>query len=121
MSEAFKLSKVGVIMLGTTDMDASVAFYRDVLGLEHTGAHGPFSFFNGGGITLALSPELAPASDGTPSVEVVFAVSHVEEAYTALKESGVAFRIEPRNVAGPMWSADFRDPDGHTLSIFGPK
>jgi hypothetical protein len=24
-------------------------------------------------------------------------------------------------VSGPMWAANFRDPDGHGLSIFGPE
>lgn len=121
MSEEFKLSKIGVIMLGTSDMEASVAFYKDILGLDFTGAHGPFAFFNGGGVTLALNPALGTPSDEKSSVEVVFSVDHVKEAYDHLKERGVAFRIEPRNVAGPMWATDFRDPDGHTLSIFGPE
>jgi catechol 2,3-dioxygenase-like lactoylglutathione lyase family enzyme len=121
MSEQIKLSKIGVIMLGTSDMDASVVFCRDVLGLEHTGAHGPFSFFNGGGVTLALSPELTTPLGGKASVEVVFSVEHVKEAYEQLKGRGVEFRTEPRGVAGPMWATDFLDPDGHTLSIFGPE
>ena len=52
---------------------------------------------------------------------MVFSVAHVREAYEALQAKGVEFRLEPRAVAGPMWAADFRDPDGHTLSIFGPE
>lgn len=121
MSEEFKLSKVGVIMLGTSDLDASVAFYNDVLGLDLTDRHGGFAFFNGGGVTLAISTELVPPLGGKASVEVVFSVEHVREAYEALQKKGVEFRIEPRSVSGPMWATDFSDPEGHVLSIFGPE
>ncbi len=118
----FKLSNIGVVMLGTSDPDASVAFYRDTLGLQLTGLHGGFAFFDGGGVSLVLSPELgSPGKDSAKTAEVVFSVEHVREAYEALKSKGVEFRVEPRAVTGPMWATDFRDPDGHVLSIFGPE
>ena len=34
---------------------------------------------------------------------------------------GVEFLREPSNVTGDSWAANFRDPDGHLLSIFGPE
>ncbi len=122
MAGDFKLSNIGVIMLGTSAPDASVAFYRDTLGLDLTGLHGGFAFFDGGGVSLVLSPELASAGENAPkTAEVVFSVAHVREAYEALKAKGVEFRVEPRAVTGPMWATDFRDPDGHVLSLFGPE
>jgi len=51
----------------------------------------------------------------------VFSVEGVREAYDALRSRGVRFIAEPRNVTGPMWSANFSDPDGHGLSLFGPE
>ncbi|MDA1235278.1 MAG: hypothetical protein O3A53_10795 [Acidobacteria bacterium] len=51
----------------------------------------------------------------------MFSVEHVREAHEGLKAKGVEFRIAARVVAGPMWATDFRDPDGHVLSIFGPE
>jgi len=33
----------------------------------------------------------------------------------------VTFMNEPRPVTGDRWAANFRDPDGHLLSIFGPE
>jgi predicted enzyme related to lactoylglutathione lyase len=50
---------------------------------------------------------------------VVFSVEHVRAAYDALRRKGVTFSDEPRNVTGSSWSANFTDPDGHHLSIFG--
>lgn len=122
MDQEFRLSKIGVIILGVADMEKSVSFYRDSLGLGITAQHEGFAFFNAGGVTLALSKELMKAAGQAPgAVEVVFSVEHVRAAHEQLKQRGVAFRNQPRPVAGPMWAADFRDPDGHILSIFGPE
>jgi len=121
MSDPVKLSKIGVVMLGVSDIAASKAFYCDTLGLELSGEHGGFCFLQAGGVTLALSSELGPPAGERSGVEVVFSVEHVREAYDGLKAKGVEFRIEPRAVSGPMFAADFRDPDRHILSIFGPE
>jgi hypothetical protein len=45
----------------------------------------------------------------------------VQEAYEALSGKGIEFTHEPRNVTGAQWAANFEDPDGHRLSIFGPE
>jgi catechol 2,3-dioxygenase-like lactoylglutathione lyase family enzyme len=122
MSEKFRLSKIGVVMLGVSDGEKSAAFYRDRLGLKMTGQHEGFVFLDAGGLLLALSSSLAQAVGEIPgAVEVVFSVEHVRAAYAALREAGVEFTHEPRPVTGPLWGANFRDPDGHLLSIFGPE
>jgi catechol 2,3-dioxygenase-like lactoylglutathione lyase family enzyme len=118
-----KLEKIGVIMLGVRDLEASVAFYQEKLGLAlQSKIPGEFAFFAAGTVTLALSvphgknrPNLAGAT------EVVFSVDGVTEAYDALRSRDIAFTQAPRNVTGTMWSANFTDPDGHQLAIFGPE
>jgi predicted enzyme related to lactoylglutathione lyase len=47
-------------------------------------------------------------------------VDDVKASYRTLKSKGVEFMNEPRDVNGQEWAANFRDPDGHLLSIFGP-
>ena len=119
---SFRLSRVGTILLGVKEVGRSMAFYRDTLGLPLTAHFETFAFFNAGGVTLALSEGLARAIPQVAgATEVVFAVEGVREAYEALRAKGVAFRIEPRQVAGPNWAANFEDPDGHHLSVFGPE
>ncbi len=118
----FRLTRVGTILLGVKDVRRSLAFYRDTLGLVMTAQFEGFAFFNAGGVTLALSEGLARAIPQLAGAfEVVFHVEGVREAYEALLEKGVKFRIEPRVVAGPNWAANFEDPDGHVLSVFGPE
>ncbi|HTS83065.1 MAG TPA: VOC family protein [Myxococcaceae bacterium] len=100
----------------------SLAFYRDRLGLKLQRTGGEFAFFDAGGTTLALREQknLGPAGDAR-RVEVVFSVEDAGAAYDALRSRGVEFRIAPRVVTGDQHAADFRDPDGHVLSILGPK
>jgi catechol 2,3-dioxygenase-like lactoylglutathione lyase family enzyme len=118
-----QLSKIGVVMLGVQDLDRSVAFYRDQLGLKlQTLIPGDFAFFDAGGMMFALSVGLAKNSPQmVGATEVVFSVDSVRETHEALRARGVTFFQEPRVVNPPMWAANFSDPDGHRLSIFGPE
>lgn len=122
MPEQFRLSKIGVIMLGVADIEKSVPFYRDQLGLKLSAQFEGFAFFDASGVTLALSGGLARATGrGAGATEIVFSVEHIRRAFEALRTAGVEFSGEPRVVSGPNWAANFRDPDGHILSIFGPE
>lgn len=114
--------KASVLILSVTDLNRAVEFYRDRLGLKLTSTNEDFAFFDAGGITIALRggrPKADPA--GLASTEIAFGVEHVKLAYQALSKAGVSFKREPRIVTGTTWATDFRDPDGHVLSIVGPE
>ena len=119
----FKLTQISNVMLGTTDLARSLAFYRDKLGLAVQFEMPGFVFLHAGGVTLSLSE--AHAKLATPVVaggtEIVFGVADVTAAHEALRARGVEFLNPPRNVTGDQWAANFRDPDGHLLSVFGPE
>jgi catechol 2,3-dioxygenase-like lactoylglutathione lyase family enzyme len=117
----FKLARVSVVMLGVHDVARSLAFYRDKLGLEVQREIPGFAFLNAGGITLCLSePAARMRGQVVGAGEIVFAVEDVSAAYQALREKGVQFTHEPRNVTPTTRAANFDDPDGNHLSIFGP-
>lgn len=114
--------KVSHVMLGVESVARAVAFYRDLLGLAVQAQHPGFAFLDAGGFTLALSETLARASENrVGATELVFGVEDVRATYEELRAKGVVFTHEPRAVAGPMFAANFTDPDGHLLSIFGPE
>jgi catechol 2,3-dioxygenase-like lactoylglutathione lyase family enzyme len=122
MAEPFRLDKVGLVMLGVSDLEKSIGFYRDRLGLSLAMQFEGFAFFGAGGVTLVLSRGLAQATSSIAgATEVVFAVEHVRAAYDGLRGQGVEFVNEPRVVSPGNWAANFRDPDGHLLSVFGPE
>jgi lactoylglutathione lyase len=111
-----------MLMLGVTDMDRSVRFYRDAVGLPVRFGSEEFTFLEAGDVTLVLQAhETLPPPDDGLRTEVVFPVEDIDSAYRTLHDRGVVFRVEPRVVTGDRLAADFRDPDGHVLSIFGPR
>jgi methylmalonyl-CoA/ethylmalonyl-CoA epimerase len=118
----FRLSKATVVILSVTDLNRAVEFYRDRLGLKLTSTNEDFAFFDAGGFTIALRGG-RPKADPTDltSVEIAFAVEHVKPAHQALRTLGVEFKRDPRIITGTTWATDFRDPDGHVLSIVGPE
>lgn len=117
------LRGIAAVMLGASDFARSTAFYRDTLGLKPAGeVPGEFAFFELGSSRLAVSPRHAKlAKEIAGGVEIVLAVDDVTAAYKALRARGVVFAGEPRPISEDRWGAHFRDPDGHTLSILGPR
>ena len=122
MTEAAPLLRLGAVMLGVRDMDRALAFYRDALGLAVQFETREFTFLDGGGVAvvLRLAPDLSDESDER-RVELVLHVEDIDAAHRALQERGVRFRVAPRIVTGDRLAADFRDPVGLVLSIFGPR
>ncbi len=108
------------VMLGSSDLDSAVAFYGEILGLRMSGRFGNFVFFETGETTLALSGELASVGAGAPTQECVFGVASVSRTHAALRDR-IAFINEPRPVNAENWAVNFRDPDGHYCSFYGPQ
>lgn len=107
----------------TASAEASIAFYRDVLGFRELDRP-PFSFrgawlFNYGlQIHIIENAELA----GTPQQEidtranhVAFRVDEIESVKDSLNEHGIAFREQVN--AGGIHQVFFHDPDGHHIEI----
>ena len=118
----YSIPPVTMVILGVRDVQKSIPFYRDLLGLKLTEQFGGFAFFDAGKIALVLSEDLARSAEHiVGATEIVFSVEDVSAAYEALKNQGVQFAREPVQITGPMWAAHMRDVDGHLLSIFGPE
>ena len=116
----YKLTQVSVVMLGVQDVTRALVFYRDKLGLEVQREIPGIAFVKAGAITLCLSEPAAKVRGQVAGAgEIVFAVDDVTAAYQALRGKGVQFTHEPRSVTPTTWVANFDDPDGNHLSIYG--
>lgn len=115
---AFHLSKVTYVMLGVADVSRSLRFYQDKLGLRATAKSEDLAFLDADTISIVVSSEVGKEPGDS---EVVFAVDHVQPAYEALRKLGINFEHEPHPLTATAWAANFRDPDGHILSIYGPQ
>lgn len=113
------LERLSFVMRAVRDVDRAATFYRDLLGLTMTTRFEEFAFFDTGEATLALTSELGGGAEPRGD-ECVFAVSSVEKVYAALK-GRIEFLNEPRLVNDLNWAVNFRDPDGHLLSLYGPQ
>jgi lactoylglutathione lyase len=125
LSTDVKISTLSYVILYVKDTTKSVPFYRDTLGLKvRVDEHG-WVELETGSVTLALhAHEKMPATRTDAEPIVVFNVENIQEAYAALKAKGVKFEGDPKQVCegaeGKVGkSADFKDPDGNHLSIFG--
>ena len=119
---AFSAPPVSMVMLGVRNIEQSVSFYRDKLGIKVQMQFEGFAFLDTGTVRVILSEALAKNSVNVAgATEVIFTVEDVRAATDALKQQGITFSHEPHQVNGPMWAANFPDPDGHLLTLFGPE
>lgn len=109
------------VMLGTTDLERSLSFYRDTLGLEVVHAFEGFAFLGTGETTVVLTADLGSRieSGATFASEIVFAVPSVEAAYRELLAANVPFVNAPSAVTPDAWAVTCRDPDGHLATYYG--
>src|SRR5262245_45484393 len=93
--------KIATVVLGVSDLQRSVAFYRGTFGLKLTGQIEALAFLDGGGVMLVLSRPLSQhLRQGAGASEVVFGVDGVREHHDMLRQRGVTFTIEPRVING---------------------
>lgn len=120
-------TKVGTVILLVSDMERSVKFYKDLLGLPvktKTQSQDWVEFFNRE-TTLSLHPIKKGKGGGSADSKetklgtgtlVGFMVSDIDSTVQFLKESNVRFFKELRDE--PFGKhAIIQDPDGHLISI----
>ena len=116
------LQGVGQVSRQVSDIEASTAWYRDVLGLTHLYQFGALSFFDCGGLRLYLQE----SAEAGPESVLYFRVADIDAAYEALSGRGVEFIEGPHLVhrhEGGMeeWMGFFKDLEGRPLAVMAQK
>lgn len=118
-----------IVTLGVTDLATSNKFYRETLGWKPASASNDgITFFQAGGIVLALFPraELAkdalvePEGNGFSGFTLAYnaqSESEVDKIITDLKSKGVKILKEPQKVFWGGYSSYFADPDGNCWEV----
>lgn len=112
---------VGQLAIPVADLERSLQFYRDVLGLRFLFQAPPgLAFLDCGGVRLMLSK--VQENDATPPAGVVYyRVSDLNAAYATLRQRGANFLDQPHLIARlsdhELWMAFLRDPDDHLLGL----
>jgi len=126
---------IKVLTLAVADLERSLRFYRDGLGLRTKGIvgeqfeDGAVVFFNlDGGLILALYPAASLSKDaaiaasdcrlGAVSIgHIVKSRAEVDRVVASAKKAGAVMTDPPRDRFWGGYSGYFHDPDGHLWEI----
>ena len=107
------------LIIGSTDVERSVKFYEEVLGLERGKQWGnmPGYEFETGNLTIAVIQSDAFGLEFKPNTNPLeFRVEDFDAAKSELESKGVEFRGDTID-SGVCYQAFFPDPDGNLLGI----
>lgn len=109
--------KIGSVILIVSEMEKSLVFYKDILGLPIKSQSEAWTEFFVNGTVLALHPAENKSKLKTGiSILIGFMVSDLETNVKKLKENKVKFFKEAKEE--PFGKhAIIEDPDGHLISI----
>jgi catechol 2,3-dioxygenase-like lactoylglutathione lyase family enzyme len=132
--------RIAVLTLGVDDLERSLAFYRDGLGLSTKGIvgaefeHGAVAFFElQGGLILAIWPRSSLSRDSGlpigPRSSTEFSLGHNvrsrEEVDAVMAQAAAAGATMIKKAAPTFWGGYggyFTDPDGHLWEVvWNPK
>ncbi|KGJ11722.1 VOC family protein [Paracoccus versutus] len=127
--------RISVLTLGVADLEQSLSFYRDGLGLPTKGIvgqefeHGAVAFFDlSGGLKLALWAQADISHDtGLPKRPVsptAFTIGHnvrrreeVDQIMAAAEQAGAEIVKPAQDTFYGGYAGYFRDPNGHLWEI----
>ncbi|MBI3894689.1 MAG: VOC family protein [Acidobacteria bacterium] len=132
--------RITFLTLGVADLEKSLAFYRDSLGLPTKGIvgteyeGGAVVFFHlRGGLILALYPKKELAKDAnivpSPATPAEFSIGHnvkmkeeVDAVMEQAKKAGATITKPAQDTFWGGYAGYFQDPDGHLWEIaWNPK
>jgi len=119
-STNFGLNQIGQIAVPVNDIERSITFYRDILGMRFLFQAPPgLAFFDCAGVRLMLD---APAKENAGKGSIIYyKVDELQETYESLSSRGLIFEAEPHLIAKmpdhELWMAFFRDPDKNLIGL----
>jgi predicted enzyme related to lactoylglutathione lyase len=112
---------IGYVIVGVTDLERAIAFYRDAMGFEFVHAAPEFHFaeFRVGDRRFSLAG--GGGGEGGHKVGgntgIGFVVADVDAAYRELSDKGVEFTLKPERQPWGGYMGMFADPDGNVFYL----
>ena len=113
------IGKLSLIMINVSDMERSVRFYRDALGLTVEQESPYWSQLDAGTISIGLHSggPAEGAAEAEPALTLSFAVEDIAGAVDQLRSAGAQVAQEPARQQYGEQLAVIRDPDGHPIQL----
>ena len=122
------LSVPDYVVLVVADLDRSLAFYAEILGLPLGHRSGPFAQLATGATRVALYEReamastlgvepLRPPEPDAPGFELGFKVDDVDAVYAEVVAAGAPAVTPPTDRPWGQRTAYVRDPDGHLVEF----
>jgi catechol 2,3-dioxygenase-like lactoylglutathione lyase family enzyme len=121
----FELERLDHVAVTVTDVDSSIAWYRDVLGLKHVheeewGRHPAFLTSGSTGLALFPAKGSGPPPKGHPDGLAMWHVAfradrrNFDAAREELDTRSIRYNFSDHGLAHSIY---FHDPDGHLVEI----
>jgi len=116
-----KLSAINHITFSVSDLNRSIAFYKDALGADLLVTGRKLAYFELGGVWIALNVE-----ESIPRSEIYQSYTHIAFTVTSdelqaweerLRGAGISLEVSRPRHPRDGESVYFRDPDGHLLEL----
>ena len=117
MTSELSLGKLHQVARTVSDVAASQAWYRDMIGLKHLYTFGSYAFFDLAGTRLMLVQGAVQ-----PESILYLRVDDIRAAYDILRKRGLAFEAPPHLIyrhsdGTEEWLAEFRDLESRPLAL----
>jgi len=122
-----RFERADYVVLVVADLDKSLPFYTEILGLELSHRSGSYAQFETGATRVALYERramaqtlgraLGPPDPDAPAFELGFKVDDCDDAYDLLVARGARPVCPPLTREWRQRTAYVSDPDGHLIEL----
>jgi len=111
------ITHIWAVTLTVSDLEKTVQFYENTLGLRKKYQFADYAGFDCGGIEIGLKTwgGMERPRKGEPAIDL--AVDDIDDLYNKLVKKGVKFIKPPEDAQWGARIALFNDPDGNTLQL----
>jgi lactoylglutathione lyase len=113
------IKKVGNVILAVKDLEKSVDFYNNILGMPIKNVRSNWVDLGQSGALLSLHPASAELSTPNDMIMIGLVVGDVESAVNELKSKNVKIHRDIQEREAGI-NAIILDPDGYMISLFEP-
>jgi methylmalonyl-CoA/ethylmalonyl-CoA epimerase len=121
-NDDLQLIELAQVALTVSELDRSIRFYRDILGLPLLFTAPPgLAFFRCGAVRIMLGAAAQSGTEEKLTSTLYFRVTDIHRSAEVLTKRGLTFERDAHLVASlpdhDLYMAFFRDPDHHLLAL----